>query len=101
MSIRKRRSRIAGFITATILAAMAATPASADCVTAGASVTVAGSQKTILADGTCVAPTPFPLFTTREVSTTGYVGARVVVGVPFPDVRARSANLSGAKPAAQ
>lgn len=71
---------------ALVAALWGAAPASADCVSAGVWVNVGATKRTIVADGTCVAPTPLP----AGPSAGGYYGEPTTAGVgykvtvPFP-----------------
>ncbi len=69
-----------------VLSLTSALPASADCVTAGVYVQKGASRRTILPDGTCLAPTPLTTTFTvsRSVGATGVAEVGVAATVPAP-----------------
>ena len=93
MSMLPRRRRTLTAVTVAIAAAtvLSTVPANADCVTAGAWVRVGTTHKTVLADGTCVVPTDYPWFYSREVyHEESAAAASVSVGLTRPRVGAVS-----------
>lgn len=81
------RRRRALLISLTLMAALglSAAPATAACVTAGASVRVGSVEATPVPHGTCVIPTPLPAWRTDEFYVnTSVVGVNVSVGTVSP-----------------
>lgn len=87
--ILSRRMILLAVASVTALLVAAPAPASAACVTLGAAVRIGTTTHTVLPDGTCVVPTPFPAYTYREVNYgSTAAGVHVRTDVPFPPVSA-------------
>lgn len=79
MILTSTRRRLSLLCVVAALTGTVATPANADCITAGVWVHVGTTKRTVVPDGTCVAPTPLP----TGITYTEYTGEPSTAGVGY------------------